>query len=74
MRDEQIYIRDPDGEANRVTSDVLDQLPGLSDDDKARLAPAMTSIGVFGVAGAAWNGIVLCLIFITLLLFVLPRL
>jgi len=74
LRDEQIYIRDPDGEANRVTSDVLDQLPGLSDDDKARLAPAMTSIGVFGVAGAAWNGIVLCLIFITLLLFVLPRL
>lgn len=74
LRDEQIAIRDPDGEANRVTSDVLDQLPGLSDDDKARLAPAMTSIGVFGVAGAAWNGIVLCLIFITLLLFVLPRL
>ncbi|XRB04096.1 hypothetical protein NFJ02_19g34510 [Pycnococcus provasolii] len=74
LRDEQIAIRDPDGEANRVTSDVLDQLPGLSDDDKARLAPAMASIGVFGVAGAAWNGIVLCLIFITLLLFVLPRL
>lgn len=74
LRDEQVAIRDPDGDANRVTSDVLDRLPGLSDEDKAALAPAMANIGVAGVAGAAWNGILLAVVGLVVLVFVLPSL
>ena len=55
----------------RVVSPIVDNVAGLNDEEKVEVGNVLTNITMYGVQGAAWNAIILLVIFITLVTFVL---
>ena len=54
----------------RVVSDS-GQRPDMNDDEKVEVGNFLTNITMYGVQGAAWNAIILLIVFLTLVTFVL---
>ena len=55
----------------RVVSPIVDNVAGLNDEEKVEVGNVLTNITMYGVQGAAWNAIILLVIFIILVTFVL---
>ena len=54
-----------------VVSPIVDNVAGLNDEEKVEVGNVLTNITMYGVQGAAWNAIILLVIFIILVTFVL---
>jgi len=55
----------------RIVSPIVDNVSGLSENDKVEVGNVITNITMYGVQGAAWNALILLVVFITLVTFVL---
>ena len=55
----------------RVVSPIVDDVSGLSEDEKVQVGNVLTNITMYGVQGATWNALILLTLFITLVTFVL---
>ena len=55
----------------RIVSQIVDNVSGLSENDKVEVGNVITNITMYGVQGAAWNALILLVVFITLVTFVL---
>ena len=55
----------------RVVSPIVDNVPDMNDDEKVEVGNFLTNITMYGVQGAAWNAIILLIVFLTLVTFVL---
>ena len=56
-----------------VSSPIVDNAMGLSEEDKIEVSSMVANVTMWGVQGAVWNAIILWIGGITLVAFVLPK-